>query len=464
MTRSFLAAFASLAVALSMTFATDTEAENNNPSLGGTGKSVSAWGYNWFGQLGDGTTFNRDTPVQVQNLSGVAAVAGSSVHSLALKSDGTVWAWGYNGVGQLGDGTTFNRDTPVQVQNLSGVTAVAGGGGHSLALKSDGTVWAWGYNRNGQLGDGTTFNRDTPVRVQNLSGVTAVAGGASHSLALESNGTVWAWGDNAFGELGDGTHTDQVTPVWVQNLWFGFSVTAVAGSSVHSLALKSDGTVWAWGSNNYGELGDGTTFNRDTPVQVQNLSGVTAVAGGASHSLALKSDGTVWAWGDNQQGQLGDGTTFNRHTPVPVQNLRRVTGVAAGDGHSLAVLGTYLNVRDILVHPDTHRPRLFNLRIDGVVVRANDNGGNTGFQLVSPGNHTVSETGGTGTPIGAFGTVIGGDCAADGIVNLAPGDQKTCTITNYDHTGGCPSRAICCEPGDGTQGCLRCSKAGHGCP
>src|SRR5262249_656351 len=133
---------------------------------------------------------------------------------------------------------------------------------------------------------------------------------------------------------------------------------------------------------------------------------------------------------------------------------------------SLAV-GTpqaYLNVRNILVHPDTHHLRLFNLRIDGVVVRANDNGGNTGFQPVSPGNHTVDETGGTGTPLGAFTTVIGGDCAADGTVNLALGGVKICTITNYDHEGGCARQAICCEPGDGTHGCLKCSLPGRGCP
>jgi hypothetical protein len=121
-------------------------------------------------------------------------------------------------------------------------------------------------------------------------------------------------------------------------------------------------------------------------------------------------------------------------------------------------------VRDILVHPDTRHLRLFNLRIDGVVVRANDNGGNTGFQLVKPGSHMVDQTGGTGTPLGAFTTVIGGDCAADGTVNLALGDMKTCTITNFDHTGGCAKTAICCEPGDGTQGCLVCSKPGKGCP
>jgi len=149
-----------------------------------------------------------------------------------------------------------------------------------------------------------------------------------------------------------------------------------------------------------------------------------------------------------------------------VTTLSGVKAIGSGTSHSLAV-GTpraYLNVRDILKHPDINHLRLFNLRIDGVVVRANDNGGSTGFLPVSPGNHTVDETGGKGTPIGAFSTVIGGDCAADGTINLALGSVKTCTITNYDHVGGCASKAICCEPGDGTQGCLACSKPGHGCP
>ena len=152
--------------------------------------------------------------------------------------------------------------------------------------------------------------------------------------------------------------------------------------------------------------------------------------------------------------------------PVPPAYLSGVTAIAVGYSHSLA-LGTprtYLNIRDVLVHPDTRKRRLFNLMIDGVVVRANDNGGNTGFQLVSPGTRMVSETGGTATPIGAFEVVIGGDCSADGTVNLAPGNRKNCTITNYDHAGGCASKAICCEPGDGTQGCLVCSKPGKGMP
>src|SRR6266404_4147836 len=139
-------------------------------------------------------------------------------------------AWGWNGIGQLGDATTIDRHTPVQVQNLSGVTAVDAGQGHNLALKSDGTVWGWGLNCSGELGDGTTIDRHTPVQVQNLSGVRCVASGDDHSLALKSDGTVWTWGRNMFGELGDGTITDRHTSVQGQNLG---GITAVAAGAGH---------------------------------------------------------------------------------------------------------------------------------------------------------------------------------------------------------------------------------------
>jgi alpha-tubulin suppressor-like RCC1 family protein len=303
--------------------------------------SVWAWGYNLQGQLGDGTTINRTSPVAVSGLSsGVVAVAGGSGdHSLALKADGSVWSWGYNSQGQLGDGTTINRTSPVAVSGLSsGVVAVAGGGYHSLALKADGSVWAWGDNFSGQLGDGTGLNRTSPVAVSGLSsGVVAVAGGGVHSLALKSDGSVVAWGFNAQGELGDGTTTNRFSPVAVSGLSSG--VVAVAGGGSHSLALKADGFVWSWGYNAEGELGDGTTINRTSPVAVSGLSsGVVAVAGGGSHSLALKADGSVWAWGDNSFGQLGDGTTINRTSPVAVSGLSGVLAVAGGGGHSLAAV------------------------------------------------------------------------------------------------------------------------------
>ena len=301
--------------------------------------SVWAWGSNGSGQLGDGTTTDRLTPVRVSGLSGVVAVAAGANHSLALKSDGSVWAWGYNVYGQLGDGTTISRTTPVQVNGLSGIVALGAGGDHSLGVKSDGSVWAWGYNLLGQLGDGTTTDRLTPVRVSGLSGVVAVAAGANHSLALKSDGSVWAWGSNGWGQLGV-TGTDRPTPVQVSGL---SGVVAVDADSVNSLALKSDGSVWAWGSNLYGQLGDGsTTSSRSMPVQVSGLSGAVAVSAGYYHSLALKSDGTLWAWGDNDTGQLGDGGSVSRSRPVRVLGLQGAAAVSAGGYSSLAVAAATL--------------------------------------------------------------------------------------------------------------------------
>jgi alpha-tubulin suppressor-like RCC1 family protein len=305
-------------------------------------EEVWAWGSNWWGELGVDTSREpRNTPVQVSGLSDVKAVAGGWGHSLALKNDGTLWAWGYNGSGQLGDGTTTwePRNTPVQVSGLSDVKAVAAGWDHNLALKNDGTLWAWGFNYYGQLGDGSNPDiypphSSTPVRVSGLADVKAIAGGAEHSLALKNDGTVWAWGHNNLGQLGNGTNTDSRTPVQVSGL---SDVKTIAAGSGHSLALKNDGTLWAWGDNYLGQLGDGTNTQSNTPVQVSGLTDVKVIAGGHAHSLALKSDGTVWAWGINQSGELGDGTNTQSNTPVQVSGLSGVKAIAAGVDHSLSI-------------------------------------------------------------------------------------------------------------------------------
>jgi alpha-tubulin suppressor-like RCC1 family protein len=314
--------------------------------------TVWAWGYNNEGQLGNGTSDIdlHPTPVQVSGLTGVTGVAAGGWYGLALKGDGTVWAWGINSVGQLGNGTTTNSNTPVEVEGAGGsgyltdVTAIAAGGRHSLALRRDGTVWAWGWNSFGQLGIGTSDSspHPTPVQVSGLTDVIAVAAGYGHSLALRRDGTVWAWGRNNWGQLGNGTTTNSNTPVEVEGTGgsgYLTDVTAIGAGTSHSLALRRGGTVWAWGYNNEGELGDGTTTNSSTPVQVSGLTDVTAIAAGGNHSLALGPDGNVLAWGDNSFGQLGNGTTTNSSTPVQASGLTDVTAIAGGNAHSLAVKG-----------------------------------------------------------------------------------------------------------------------------
>ena len=224
---------------------------------------------------------NRHLPVQISGLTSVTKIASDHGQLFAQKSDGTVWAWGSNLFGELGDDTTTDRATPVQVHGingigfLSGVSEVIGCGYHSIALKDDGTVLSWGLNLNGELGVGSTSPSfvSHPVQVAGLSGITALAtnGSAAHSLALKSDGTVWAWGSNSDGQLGDGTTADRASAVQVKGpdgIGFLQDVVAIAAGYHFSLALKSDGSLWGWGDNDVYELGDGTWIDRLTPVRV----------------------------------------------------------------------------------------------------------------------------------------------------------------------------------------------------
>jgi YD repeat-containing protein len=298
--------------------------------------TVWAWGWNEYGQLGDGTTTDSQSPAQVKNLDGVESVVASFGSSLALKSDGTVWGWGSNMNGELACGTeTPFYYAPVQAKGLAGVQKIVCGDNHAVALKSDGTVWAWGDNLNNEIGDGTeTIQYRTPVQLIGLSGIQDIAACAAHSLAVKSDGTVWAWGNNSRGELGNGTYADSNIPVQVSNL---SNIQAVATGAYHSMALESGGSVWAWGSNSQGQLGNGTSTGSNIPIQIIEFSEGKAISGGLHHSVALKTDGTVWAWGSNGYGQLGNETPTYSDIPVQVIGLSKVKAISAGGVCSLAI-------------------------------------------------------------------------------------------------------------------------------
>ncbi|MFJ5115594.1 RCC1 domain-containing protein [Streptomyces sp. NPDC088551] len=308
-----------------------------------TDRTVQSWGANNSGQLGDGSAFSHNAPGQVVNLSHATDIAAGGTHSLALLADQTLVAWGQNNYGQLGNGTNMDSSVPVRVEGLNKVIAIAAGLSHSLALREDGTVWAWGHNTNGQLGDGTSASRNVASRVSELAGVTLIAAGANHNLALVggpgSGGVVMAWGHNATGQLGDDSTTNRYTPVKAQDAWSG-DVSRIAAGCHHSLAVTGpDSTLHAWGKNTSGQLGDGTTDQRNTPVSVPGLTGVQLVTGGQEHTTALLGDNTVRSWGANSSGQLGNGTTTDSSTPVTT--LTGLTGVdkiatAIGGDFSLA--------------------------------------------------------------------------------------------------------------------------------
>jgi alpha-tubulin suppressor-like RCC1 family protein len=304
--------------------------------------SVWAWGNN----LGNGASNPSDVPVQVPGLTGIAAVSAGSNVSVALRSDGTVWTWGGNDGGDLGDGTTTASSTPVQVTGLTGVTQIAAGGAFVLALRSDGTVWAWGSNGSGELGNGTTFDSSVPVQVTGLSRVTAIAAGQYDSMAVATKGyvnmlsAVYEWGANEHGQIGDGTYRERPVPVQINGIGTQH-VSGIAAGGEFSVVLGTDGSVWDWGVNNIGQLGDGSTANAIVPVEAQGMgSGITQISAGENHVLALRSDGTVEAWGDNFCGELGNGTNdpaVPNPTPVQVVGLGNVTAVSAGHYFSLAI-------------------------------------------------------------------------------------------------------------------------------
>ena len=280
-----------------------------------TDGSLWTWGDNTYGELGDGTTTPKYFPTQIGTDTNWSKVAGGEHVTVAIKSDGSLWAWGWNATGELGDGTMIDKHVPTRIGTDTDWVKVSAGRGHTVAIKTDGSLWAWGWNYYGQLGDGGVTDKHVPTKIGTDTDWTAFAAKGEFSVAIKANGSLWAWGQNGVGQLGDGTTTIRRVPTRIGS---GTNWAKVGLGFSHSLAIKSDGSLWTWGDNGYGQLGDGTTTDKWVPTRIGTDTDWTSVTAGASHSIALKSDGSIWTWGDNFNGQLGDGTTVVKLIPIHI--------------------------------------------------------------------------------------------------------------------------------------------------
>ena len=304
-----------------------------------TDGTLWAWGYNGYVLLGDGTYNGTNSPVQIGTASNWASISTGWSHTIALKTDGTLWAWGYNGDGELGDGTTTDKNSPVQIGTATNWASVGAGSFHSIAIKTDGSLWAWGDNWAGQLGDGTTADRKSPVQIGTATNWASISGGQYHTIAIKTDGSLWAWGYNWAGQLGDGTTTQRISPVQIGTATNWASISA---GGYHTLAIKTDGSLWAWGNNYRGQLGDGTTTDKYSPVQIGTAPNWASISAGAYHNIAIKTDGSLWAWGNNYNGQLGDGTNTDRNTPVQIGTAKNWANISVSNysdtlGYSIAI-------------------------------------------------------------------------------------------------------------------------------
>ena len=299
------------------------------------------WGSNAAGQLGDGTFIHRSSPVQVGSLTNWADISSGHDHSLAIKTNGTLWSWGNNNNGQLGNGITLGNGMnwsalePAQIGSSQDWAAVAGGGMHSLAIKTNGTLWGWGDSSIGQLGLGDVMGSTVPVQIGSLTTWKMVDCGLFHTTAINSEGMLWSWGNGSNGQLGLGDTMSRSYPTQVGSFLNNWSTVACGDS--FTVATKTDGSLWAWGWNEHSQLGLGDTTQRMAPEQVGLSNSWSTVACGRHHTVATKTDGTLWAWGYNIVGQLGDGELTTKSVPVQVGAHSHWDAVACGHYHTVAI-------------------------------------------------------------------------------------------------------------------------------
>lgn len=297
--------------------------------------SLWAWGWNIKGEVGDGTTTMRTTPLQVGTATNWRSVASCDYHTLAIRTDGTLWGWGDNGAGQLGLGHNTDQLVPVQVGTAQW-RSVAVGPAHTVGVRADGTLWAWGQNGSGQLGDGTTTSQTSPIQIGTDTTWRSATAQEQQTLALRRNGTLWGWGDNFFGQLGLGVlaNPKQLMPVQVGTATW----QSVSTCYHHTAAVRTDGTLWTWGQNNSGQLGDGTTYSSDVPHQIGTATTWRSATAGQTWMLGIQTDGSLWGWGYGPLGDLAIPTaSYGALVPTRSGTATTWQAVVTGGGHTVAV-------------------------------------------------------------------------------------------------------------------------------
>lgn len=318
---------------------TITAGANHTCGIKAADNTLYCWGWNHYGQLGDGRNLPRPTPAKIgaETDSWLEVKIGFN-HTCAIKaSDNKLYCWGYNRFGQLGDGTLVNRSIPTKIGDDTWV-GITAGYAHACGIKADKKLYCWGDNSSGQLGDGTNAKSNVPTKVgSDTDSWIKIAAGDEHTCGIKADNSLYCWGDNSFGELGDSTTANKKVPAKAgaeADRWIAVEVGGESGYS-YTCGIKTDGKLYCWGSNNNGKLGDGTAGNRLVPTQIGDDKWLE-ITTGLVHTCGIKADKKLYCWGENSYGQLGDGTTVKKDVPAKIGNDNWLE-ITAGSAHTCGI-------------------------------------------------------------------------------------------------------------------------------